>query len=233
MVSKCTKVRPADFLYTQTLGRQFLNKTMELEFKKPDIALQELNKKYSSSRVCLLRAKLGSPKDKGNRELFYGALFAETLNKISTHKYLIRLPAEDAECDCELLDHSEWQSNQKLLKNQRVPDHFLLQNVQITEHVVASELKNGRTNIYDIFREHLRRTKLSPRAGDYSGCILVFYVSLKLQGKIGLQELRKVVRETTQSKFQQIWVIIPNNDKYGIAELCHSEEQFAIASFEN
>ncbi len=206
--------------------------TMELEFKKPDIALKELNQKYNCERTHLLRGKLGSAKSKNDRELFYGALFAESLNKISTHKYLVRLPEEDTDCDCELCDHSEWQSNQSLPKEQRKPDHFLLQNVQITGHVVANELKNGNSNIYDIFKEHLYRTKLSERAGDYSGCILIFYVGLKIDGKLGLQELRKVIRDSNNNRFQQIWVIIPNHDQYGIAELCHSEERFEIAKFE-
>ncbi len=205
---------------------------MKLEFKKPDIALQDLNKKYNCAKTHLLRAKLRSAKSKDDRELFYGALFAESLNKISSHKYLIRLPEEDTYCDCELLDYSEWQNNQKLLNQPKKPDHFLLQNVQITEYVVASELKKGNTNIYNIFKEHLNKTKLSKHAGDYSGCILVFYLSLKIEGQIGLEELRKLVRNTNQDKFQQIWVIIPNNEQYGIAELCHSEEQFAIADFE-
>lgn len=206
---------------------------MNLAFKKPDIALQELKEKYSSSRTHLLRAKLGAAKDKGDRELFYGALFAEALNKISKHKYLIRMPEKDAECDVELVDHSEWQSNQELPKKQRTFDHFLLQNVQITEHVVASELKNGNTNIYDIFKEHLDRTKLAAKAGDYSGCILVFYLALNINGYINLRRLRGMVKDIQQNKFKQIWVIIPNEEKYGIAELCHSEEQFAIAHFEN
>lgn len=205
---------------------------MKLEFKKPDIALKELNKKYNCERAHLLRGKLGSSKSKADRELFYGALFAESLNKISNHGYLIRLPEEDTDCDCELLDYSEWQSNQKLPKEQRKTDHFLLQNVQITEHVVASELKNGNNNIYDIFKEHLHRTKLSKKAGDYSGCILIFYVGLKIDGKLGLQELREVIRDSNQDKFQQIWVMIPNHDQYGIAELYHSEEQFVIVKFE-
>jgi len=205
---------------------------MNLEFKKPDIALEELKQKYNCDRTHLLRGELGSSKAKEDRELFYGALFAESLNKISNHEYLIRLPEEDTDCDCELLDHSEWQSNQALPKTKRRPDHFLLQNVQITEHVVASKLKNGENNIYDIFVDHLQRTKLSERAGDYSGCILVFYVSLKINGQLGLNELRKVIRDSNQNKFQQIWIIIPNHDEYGIAELCHSEEQFAITKFE-
>lgn len=208
------------------------NNTMKLEFKKPDITIRELKEKYNCKRTNLLRGKLGSAKSKDDRELFYGALFAESLNKISNHDYLIRLPEEDTDRDCELLDHSEWQSNQILSRDQRKMDHFLIQNVQITEHVVANELKNGNNNIYDIFIEHLNRTKLSKQAGDYSGCILVFYVSLKIDGKLGLNELRKVIRDSQQDKFQQIWVIIPNHNQYGIAELCHSEEQFAIAKFE-
>ncbi len=209
-----------------------LIRDMNLKFKKPDIALRELTKKYNYGRTNLLRGELRSAKSKGDRELFYGALFVESLHKISTHEYFIRLPEEDADCDCELLDYSEWQSNQKLPKDQRKPDHFLLQNVQITEHVVVSSLKNGKNNIYDIFIEHLEQTKLSVKAGDYSGCILVFYVSLKIDKQLGLNELRKVVRDSKQDKFQQIWIIIPNLDQYGIAELCNSEEQFAIAKFE-
>ncbi len=206
---------------------------MNLQFKKPDVALQELNRKYNCSRAHLLRAKLGAAKNKSDRELFFGALFAESLNKISKHKYLIRIPEKDEECDIELLDHSEWQSNQELPKNERIFDHFLIQNVQITEHAVASELKKGNNNIYEIFKQHLDRTKLSPRAGDYSSCILVFYLGLNINGVIGLQELRSIIRSTKQNKFQQIWVIIPNEGKYGIAELCHSEDQFEIANLEN
>jgi len=204
---------------------------MNLEFKKPDIILKQLNEKYNCERTYLLRGKLGNSKSKHDRELFYGALFAESLNKISSHKYLIRLPEEDADCDCELFDHIEWQNNQRLPREQRKPDYFLLQNVQITEHVVASELKNGNNNIYDIFREHLQRTKLSVKDGDYFGCILIFYVSLKINGQLGLLELREMIRKSNQNKFQQIWIIIPNNNQYGIAELCNSEEQFKITKF--
>jgi hypothetical protein len=206
---------------------------VNLQFKKPNIVLQELKKKYNCSRIYSIREKLGGAKDKGDRELFYGSLFAEILNKISKHKYLIRMPEKDEECDVELIDHSEWQNNQKLPKNQRKADHFLLQNVQITEHVVVNELRRGNNNIYEIFKQHLNRTKLSPKAGDYAGCILVFYLNLKINEKIGLRELRSMVRECNQDKFQQIWVVIPNVEKYGVAELCRSEEQFMIADFLN
>lgn len=146
---------------------------MELEFKKPDTALKELMQKYKCEKIHLLREKLGSPTSKNDRELFYGALFAESLNKISPHEYLIRLPEKDADSDCELFDYTEWQSNQAIPKNQRKSDHFLLQNVQITKHAVAAELKRGNNTIYSIFKEHLDRTKLSQKAGDYSGCILL------------------------------------------------------------
>ena len=108
----------------------------------------------------------------------------------------------------------------------------MLQNVQITEHVIVKKLKNGKNNIYNIFKEHLERTKLSVKAGDYNGCILIFYVGIKIHGELGLQELRKMIDESSQTKFQQIWVIIPNDNQYGIAELCHSKEQFAISKFE-
>jgi len=206
---------------------------MILHFEKPDNVLTELSKKYDCSKIHLLRPFLKGAKNKDDRELFYGALFAESLNKITSHEYLIRLPEKDTYCDVELLDHSEYQSNQALPRNQRQPDHFLLQNVQITKHVVISDLKKGNNNIYDIFREHLIRTKLSPRAGDYSGCILVFHGVLTLkEGQLKLQKLRKMVRKINQDKFRQIWIIIPNHDKYSIAELCYSEEQFAIADLE-
>lgn len=206
---------------------------MNFQFKKPDLALQELKEKYTCSRVLLLKTKLSAAKNKSDSELFFGALFAEALNKISKHQYLIRMPEKDEECDIELLDHSEWQSNQKLPKDKKTSDHFLLQNVQITEHAVASELKKENNNIYEIFKQHLHRTKLSSMVGDYSGCILVFYLNLKINGLIDLREFRVMIRSVKQDKFQQIWIIIPNDWKYGIAELCHSEEQFRIADFEN
>lgn len=206
---------------------------MDLAFKKPDIALRELKQKYNCNRTHLLKEKLRKPASKNDRELFYGALFAESLNKITSHEYLIRMPEKDEDCDCELLDYSEWQSNQNRSKEQKQSDHFLLQNVQITEHVVSEALKKDKNNIYDIFREHLVRTKLSTQTGDYSGCILIFYMGLKIDGQIGLQELRKMVKESNQNKFQQIWVIIPNHNQYGIAELCQSQEQFKIAIFED
>lgn len=207
---------------------------MTLEFEKPDDVLARLCKEYDCPKPHLLRAKLKGAKSKEDRELYYGALFAKALNKINKHEYFIRLPEKDEDCDVELLNNTQHQLNQKLPKDKRKPDHFLVQNVQITEYDVKDALEKGKSNIiYDIFSDHLERTKLSPRAGDYSGCILVFYPALKLEGQIGLVELRRMARATNQDKFKEIWVLIPNRGKYGIAELCHMEGEFGVVDFED
>lgn len=205
----------------------------KLEFQNPKIVLENLKRIHDCHRVHQIKAKLKGANNKADRERFFGALFAESLNKITNHEYLVRIPEEDEDRDCEILDYTEFQSNQQLPKESRNPDHFLLQNVQITGHVITSAIKEGGNNIYKIFIEHLNRTKLSKKAGDYSGCILVFYIGLSIQGKLDLRKIRGVIRCSNQSKFKQIWVVIPNNGEYGIAELCHSEDHLTIASFDD
>ena len=69
-----------------------------IQFKTPKYVLEELREKYNCNRTHLLNEKLKSSNTKYDRELFYGALFAESLNKISTHEYLIRMPEEDKDC---------------------------------------------------------------------------------------------------------------------------------------
>lgn len=207
-----------------------MNKT--LQFKKPKFVLYELGKKYNCKETYLLRGKLKGAKCKSDRELFYGALFAESLNKISDHEYLIHMPEEDKDCDCELLDYTEFQMGLKS-PNTRKFNHFLLQNTQITEHDINGKIKKGITNIYDILKFHLIRTKLSKKAGDYLGCILVFYLSLKINGEISLKKLRETVRSIEQDNFQQIWIVVPNKTKYTIAELLISEDESHIADFSN
>jgi len=207
------------------------NYSKQLEFKKPSVILNDLKIKYNCQKINLIRDKLRGAKSKEDRELFYGALFAEIMNKITQHQHLIRLPEEDAACDCEMLDKSEWEKNQKLSKDLRKPDYYYLQNVQITGHVIDQKINNGDNNIYEIIKDHLWRTKLSPQSGDYTGCILVFYISLKIQGNINLIKLREIIRNLKQAKFQQIWLIGPSREKYYIAELLVSNEEFKVVIF--
>ncbi len=200
-----------------------LSRTKTKKFIEAGSALRRLRDKYGCYRINLLRTHLSSAKSKTDRELFYGALFGKLLSVVNKHQYLVYIPEADEDCDCELLDYTKYQMKRKPGNNGEI-NHYLLQNVQITNQAVVEQIKKGSNDIYDTFTAHLVRTKLSNRAGDYSGCILVFYVGIRLSNKISLKKLRDIVRKIKQDKFRQIWLIAPNNIEYGIAELLHSDK---------
>lgn len=207
----------------------------ELKFYKPLEKLKELLIEFKVDDILSLPNKLKSPGCKDKRELFYGIIFTECLHQINQHEYLIRLPDEDADCDFEILDITQYRINQPLNKNEKFFDHWRCQNVMITEHPVKEFLSNGTNNIYDIFSEHLYKTKLSPQKGDYSGCILIFYFNLKIDGRLNLGEIRKKIRDIDQDKMKQIYIISPylkeSNCEFSMAELLLSDYPAVTVDF--
>lgn len=206
-----------------------------LKFYKPLEKYKELLTEFDVDDIILLINKLKNPKCKEERELLYGIIFTECLNRINKNDYLIRLPNEDTDCDFEVLDFIQWKKNQKASKNKRVTDHWRIQNVMITEHPVKKLLQHGINNIYEIFAWHLYDTKLSPRKGDYSGCILVFYLSLKLNEKLNLNKIRESIRAIEQNKVEQIYIVVPYlkelDRKFTIAELLISDQPAITIDF--
>ncbi len=208
-----------------------IDKNAKSQFMNPIDTITNLKRKYNCPRAHLLPNYLRNSNCKHDRESFFAAIFAESLNKISTQKHMIYVPEEELGYDYQLLNYSVYQENQELSKNKRKYDHFFIENVCITSHVIEKKIKNNIKNISEIFCDHLTNKKLSIESGDYKGYILVFYISLKINGFIGLKEIRENIRKITQDKFQQIWIIVPNHDKYGIAELLESNEPYQISDF--
>lgn len=185
----------------------------KIEFYDTTKIFEDLKKESCTKSVPLLMSFLGKPENKEKRELFYGAIFAEGLKYINKHEYFIA-PARHEPSDIELLDKNIWQNNQNLPKNKREADHWKIQNVMITEHVLKNRIKNNENNFYKIIADHLIKTKLSKKAGDYKGCMLSFYLKLNLKGLADIKILREKIREIKQNKFEQIWIIGFSSPKF-------------------
>lgn len=206
---------------------------MKLEARDPFKILDDFKKEFHCLKVSELRRYFNGAKQKQEREIFYTSLFAAILNKVGRQKYFVINCESDDYRDGEIINIDQYRINQKLPENQRKCDHFLIQNVSITSQAVEKIVNSGENNIYGILKKHLLRAKLSPKAGDYKSCILIFYLSLKINGLISLEELRSKIRRINQTNFQQIWIIAPYHNKYSIAELLCSDDQSVVVDFLN
>ncbi len=176
-----------------------------LTFYTPEQIFTDLKAKFNSKSVSSLMKELRRSSNKEDRELFYGAVFSTGLKYVTKHDYYLKT-ASNEPADIEVLDRTLNEQNQDILKSKRQTDHWRAQNVSITEHVMKEKINKGVNNFYRIIKEHLTRTKLDKKAGDYKGCILVFHLKLNLKGKADIRVLRKTIREVEQDNFEQIWI---------------------------
>jgi len=177
----------------------------DLTFYTPEQVFNDLKTKFSSTSVPSLMKELKRSSNKEDRELFYGAVFSTGLRYVTKHDYHLKT-ASNEPADIEVLDKTLNEQNQDIPKSKRQTDHWIAQNVSITEHVMKEKINKGVNNFYRIIKEHLIKTKLSKKAGDYRGCILVFHLKLNLRGKADIRILRKKIREIKQDNFEQIWI---------------------------
>ncbi len=185
----------------------------KIRFYEPTKIIENLKIESCTENVPSLMSFLGKPENKEKRELFYGVILAEGLKHINKHEYFIA-PARCEPSDFELIDKNIYQKNQNLPKTEREVDHWKIQNVMITEHVLKNRIKNNENNFYKIIANHLSETKLSEKAGDYKGCMLSFYFKLNLNGLADIRILRKEIREIKQNNFEQIWIIGFSSPKF-------------------
>jgi len=170
---------------------------MNLTFYTPERVLSDLFKKYYCDNIPDLMKGLTAPTAKDDRELFFGYLFTVAASRLQKHECLLKL--SDEPWDFEMVDKT-------LVDRNESPNHWNIQNVQITDYVMKDKIKKNK-NIYEIFSDFLTEKKLAPEKGDYKGGILVFYIKLNITGSFKLDRLRRFVRAIPQSKFQQIWIM--------------------------
>lgn len=199
----------------------------KLKFNIPAKIFTRLTDKYHPINVADLIKKLQGAHCKIDRELFYGAIFCEGLNQITSKvRYFIRI-SEVEPGDFEIVDRTQYYRNQKVDKKLRVPDHFKFQNVMITSYDIKRQIESGNNNIYEIIAQHLYVKKLSRTAGDYRNYILLFHFRASIN-KIDLRKLRDRVRKVKQINFDQIWITSfssPQYNKVMTAELMHQESE--------
>lgn len=182
------------------------------EFYFPPKVFQDLVVKYRvSSLTELHRAIEGKAGANDDRDLFYGALFAQGVGAVQRHECLLRR-YEGEPWDIEIV-------NKTLLESGGKPNHWCVQLFHITRHAVESSVKTGSNNIYEIIEHFIHDTKLSPKKGDYKGGILVMHLGFSAIGSFDVRELRKYVRGIQQNKVQQIWVTSFTKPDYSEGQL--------------
>jgi hypothetical protein len=192
----------------------------KLSFYSPERVLSELKHKYDGTNVPELMNELNKSKEKENRELFYGSILCIGLKFITKHEIFMKTASEEP-ADIELFDKTIPRENQNRSKKQREINHWRVQNVLITEHVLKGNIEKGIDNFYEIVSEHLMRTKFAIKK-DYQGLMLHMHLKLKLRGFASVYKLKDKIRAIDQDNFDQLWVTnfsTPKFDKCSITEL--------------
>ena len=196
-----------------------------LSFRKPEFVLHNLMQEFNCGSLLELQEELKGAGLNNERELFYGAVFTTGISFVQNRPYFLKL-AEKEPADIEMLDKNTYEQNQARKKKERAIDYWKIQNTHIPAYYIKEEMQKGEDNIYKIFGKFLEEKKLSSRAGDYKGCMLVFHIGVNTCGYFKLTTLKEHIRDIHQDNFRQIWVTCFSKPDYSegqLTELLHGD----------
>lgn len=172
----------------------------------PEEVLSDLNEKYSEKNILGLLESTRKPRSKADREKIFGIIFVSGLRSITGQDYRLTLPEIDEDTDIEIINVTEYEKNQLLSQKDRIPDHFNIQNVQITSYNFKEQL-GGSLKFWDVISNHIYGKKGRGNA-DYTGCILVIHLRANIQGLTEeiLNQIRISIRTIDNITFKEIWI---------------------------
>lgn len=180
---------------------------MKQTYFTPKEEFDTLKSKYNCSTVVQLLEATKSPTLKEDRERVFSLILTSGLRSISLQDYRLHIP-DDRYSDLELINVTKIEKNKEQRVEDKQPEHFEIQNVQITEHIFKKSLtQETRPKIWDVIDRHLSEKKFL-KSTDYNGCILALHLRLNLEGLTSdlLSRIKKKIRSNKQKVFKEIWL---------------------------